>query len=94
MFVCYVYNSNIYIYLSVHLFIFYIHITVSPLSSLPTPFCTSLLPSLHHSSPFLFRKEQASHTYHLIMAYQVAVRVGTSPYIEAEKGNTVGRKGP
>lgn len=62
--------------------LFYIPGTVSPPSlplspSLPYPLC----PAQSIPSPFLFRKGQASLEYQESMAYQVSVRLSTSPCI-------------
>lgn len=57
--------------------IHYILIAVSPHSSPPCLFSTCpLFP--RSTSPFLFRKGQASHSYQPNMIYQVTLRLGTS----------------
>lgn len=71
---------------------YYIPIEVSP------PHCSSRPPSLPHSLRptlplFPIRKRQAFQGYQINMAYQVAIRLGTSPHIKTSWVKPVGEEG-
>jgi hypothetical protein len=63
----------------------YIKTEVASPSSPPSPHNSSAHPS-SISPPFHFRKEQTSQEYQPNMAYQIAIRLGTSPQIKAGQG--------
>ena len=58
----------------------------------PPPPSSSSLPALHPLLLFLFRKRQSSHRHHPNMVYQISVRLGISPPINAGRDNPLGGK--
>jgi hypothetical protein len=78
--------------------LFILHLTsVSPPSSPPSlsSFTSSSLPLFPLSPPpLLFRKGHVSSGYQPAVAYQVAVRLGTSSPVKGRQGSQVGGKGP
>lgn len=77
-----------FIYLFIYSLIYNISTEVSSLSSSQfLPFPQLPLSPRSTEPPFPFRKRGPSQWYQPNMAYQVAVRLGISPHITAEKGN-------